>query len=92
MAGAAARTTAPSSRELGLALEQAGYVRAPSTAAHHIVAGSAAAAAAPARAALQRFDVNINDAANGVFLPANRNSLNPSGAAELLYDAHPRVL
>lgn len=37
-------------------------------AAHHIVAGTSAKAA-EARAILQKFGLNINDAANGVFLP-----------------------
>jgi hypothetical protein len=68
--GVAARGIAPSSRALGRALEAAGHVRPPGAATHHIAAGSAKAAA-PARAALERFGIGINDAANGVFLPPN---------------------
>ena len=68
------------SRALGQALEAAGHVRPAGSAAHHIVAGGAKAAA-PARAALQRFGIGINDAANGVFLPASRAAPNASGAA-----------
>ncbi|MEX2555098.1 MAG: RHS repeat-associated core domain-containing protein [Actinomycetota bacterium] len=59
----------PSSRALARALQAAGQVRPAGSAAHHMVAGSAAQAAA-ARAVLQRFGVGINDAVNGVFLPA----------------------
>jgi hypothetical protein len=70
----------PSSRELGRALEAAGHVRPPGSAAHHIVSGSAPAAAR-ARAVLQRFGIGINDGANGVFLPATRAAPNPTGAA-----------
>jgi hypothetical protein len=76
----AARGIAPSSRALGQALEAAGHVRPASSAAHHIVAGNAPAAA-QARAVLQRFGIGINDAANGVFLPATRAAPNAAGAA-----------
>ncbi|HEX5749058.1 MAG TPA: SpvB/TcaC N-terminal domain-containing protein [Archangium sp.] len=79
-AGAAGSAVAPSSKALGAALEAAGIVRPTQSAAHHIVAGSASSAA-PARAVLQRFGIGINDAANGVFLPANRASANAAGAA-----------
>jgi hypothetical protein len=44
------------------------------------VAGNAIAAA-PARSVLARFDIDINSAANGVFLPANLCSANSTGAA-----------
>ena len=47
---------------------------------HHIVAGNARGAA-ESRKILQRFDIDINDATNGVFLPATRASPNPTGAA-----------
>jgi hypothetical protein len=63
------KTLAPSSRVLGQALESAGFVRAPESAAHHIVAANAARAA-PARAVLEKFGISLDDAANGVFLPA----------------------
>ena len=69
----AARAVVPSSRSLGRALEAAGHVRPPGSAAHHIVAGNAARAA-PARAVLDRFGIGINDAANGAFLPGNVHS------------------
>lgn len=82
--GVAANTTAelsrPSSRVLGANLEAAGAVRPAGSAAHHIVAGSAARAA-EARAVLQRYGIDINDAGNGVFLPARMTSPNPTGAA-----------
>ena len=70
----------PSSRALGRALELAGHTRPVQSAAHHIVAG-AAEAAAPARAVLQRFGIGVNDAVNGVFLPATRAAQNAAGAA-----------
>ncbi len=76
----AAEAVAPSSRALGAALEEAGFVRGTGEAAHHIVAGSAEAAA-PARAVLQRFGIGINDAANGRFLPGNLAAENAGGAA-----------
>jgi hypothetical protein len=44
------------------------------------VAGSAKAAA-PARAVLQQFGIGINEAANGVFLPANRAAAAGGSAA-----------
>jgi len=63
----------PSSRALGQALEAAGWARPAGSAAHHLVAGSAAGAA-PARAALQRFGIGINEATNGVFLPVGTHA------------------
>jgi hypothetical protein len=80
-AGAKTATgAAPSSRALGRALEAAGHVRPPGSAAHHIVSGSAPEAA-QARAVLQKFGIGIDEAVNGVFLPANRAASNPAGAA-----------
>jgi RHS repeat-associated protein len=76
----AATSTRASSHALAQALRLAGHARPTGTAAHHIVAGGAGAAA-PARAVLRRFGISINDAANGVFLPATRASPNPTGAA-----------
>ncbi|WP_189799683.1 RHS repeat-associated core domain-containing protein, partial [Sulfuricella sp. T08] len=64
-------TEQASSRALGIALENDGFAREAGDAAHHIVAGGANAAA-EARAILQNFGVGINDAANGVFLPATK--------------------
>ncbi len=55
-------------------------MRPAGAATHHIVAGGAEAAA-PARAVLQRFGIGINDAVNGVFLPASRAAPNAAGAA-----------
>lgn len=69
-----------SSARLGANLVRAGFAQPAETAAHHIVAGGAARAA-PARAVLQRFGIGIDEAANGVFLPANKLSANPTGAA-----------
>ena len=57
------------------ALVNSGIVRPIESAAHHIVA-IGAKAAAPARAVLKRFGIGIDDAANGVFLPANKSSTN----------------
>jgi RHS repeat-associated protein len=69
-----------SSARLASSLQAAGFARPVQSAAHHIVAGSARAAAA-GRQVLNRFGININSAANGVFLPANRRSANAAGAA-----------
>ena len=80
----AANTTAslsrPSSRVLGSNLEATGVVRPTGSAAHHIVAGNSPRAA-EARTVLQRLGIDINDAGNGVFLPARMTSPNPTGAA-----------
>jgi RHS repeat-associated protein len=79
-ASAAATSAAADSNALAKALLNAGDTRGPSTAAHHIVAGNAPLAAR-ARAVLDKFGIGINDAINGVFLPANRFSPNAGGAA-----------
>jgi hypothetical protein len=63
-----------SSPALGAALEASGVTRPEGYAAHHIAAGNAKAAD-PARKVLQKFNININSAANGVFLPANRATI-----------------
>ncbi len=68
------------SRILGLNLEKSGVVRPAESAAHHIVA-EGAPEAAPAREVLGRYGIDINDAANGVFLPGYQTSANPAGAA-----------
>ncbi len=70
----------PSSKALGAAMEAAGISRPLSSAAHHIVPGGARAAE-PGQAALARFGIGINEAVNGVFLPANRAVPNVTGAA-----------
>jgi RHS repeat-associated protein len=51
------------------ALERAGQMARPGDQAHHIVA-LRAEAAAPAREVLRKFGVELNEAANGVFLPS----------------------
>jgi hypothetical protein len=58
----------------------AGIARPAASAAHHMVAGNAPQAA-QARAVLARFDIDINSAANGIFLPANQQSANFTGSA-----------
>ena len=60
-----------SSRALGVALEASGVPRPPGYAAHHIAAG-ADERGELARGVLKKFNIGINDASNGVFLPANR--------------------
>jgi hypothetical protein len=70
----------PSSRELSRALEAAGRVRPEGAATHHIVAGRAPVAAR-AREILQKFGIGLNEAENGVYLPRDRFSSNPTGAA-----------
>ncbi|TAL80476.1 MAG: hypothetical protein EPN75_07110 [Beijerinckiaceae bacterium] len=62
-----------SSKVLARALEAAGEVRPAGSAAHHIVAGSAPDALA-ARTVLQNYGIGINDAENGVFLPAEQHA------------------
>jgi hypothetical protein len=54
--------------------------RPPDSAAHHIVAHGDRRAA-DSRAILNNFGIDINDASNGVFLPSNVKSVNPSNAA-----------
>jgi hypothetical protein len=61
---------APSSKRLAANMEAAGVHRPPGTDTHHIVAANAEAAST-ARAVLRRFGIDIDDAANGVFLPSN---------------------
>lgn len=70
----------PSSRVLAANMEATGLVRPAGSAAHHIVAGRSPKAL-QARAVLARLGIDLNDAANGVFLPARRSSPNPAGAA-----------
>ncbi|MET8198042.1 AHH domain-containing protein [Micromonospora taraxaci] len=47
---------------------------------HHIVAGNSLKAA-PARAQLDRFGIGVNEAENGVWLPRDSSSPNPTGAS-----------
>ncbi|MBL8111897.1 MAG: AHH domain-containing protein [Acidobacteria bacterium] len=58
-----------SSDRLAANLVQAGVARPDGVDAHHIVAGTSPKAE-EARAQLERFDIEINDAVNGVFLPS----------------------
>lgn len=71
------------SKLLGRNLQAAGWTRLPEEHAHHIVPGGHPDAA-PARAVLKRFDIDIDAANNGVFLPGYKRSLNPRGATEHL--------
>jgi hypothetical protein len=59
------------SRVLAQSMENAGTARPPGTAAHHIVAFGDDRAA-DARAILDSFGIDINDASNGVFLPCRK--------------------
>jgi hypothetical protein len=63
----------PSPRALGRALEASGVSRPPGYDAHHIVAGGDKRAAG-ARDILKSFKIGINDASNGVFLPADKTT------------------
>jgi RHS repeat-associated protein len=68
------------SSALAANMEAAGVARPAETAAHHIVAASSPRAAA-ARRALKGAGIGINDARNGVYLPRNSWSANPTGAS-----------
>jgi hypothetical protein len=69
-----------SPRALARALEKAGHTRPKGAAVHHIVAANAKNAK-PARKLLRKFGIGLDDAVNGVFLPATRKSPNSTGAA-----------
>ena len=77
--GTTAIVKSASSDKLAQNLINSGETRPMQSAAHHIVAG-AAKLAQPARDILAKFNISINDTANGVFLPANSNSVNNLGA------------
>ncbi|GAB4568541.1 MAG: hypothetical protein Tsb0020_22070 [Haliangiales bacterium] len=79
-AKSAASVTRASRRALARALIAAGHMRPRGAAAHHIVAVRAPAAAR-ARDKLKQLGIGINEAVNGVFLPATRKSPNPTRAA-----------
>ena len=67
-------TSTPSSKKLRQNLIDKGKnVPEYSNAAHHIVAGNSPKAAT-AREILKRFKININDSANGVFLPTSKGT------------------
>jgi hypothetical protein len=74
------RAASSPSYQLGKALEKAGVERPAGTAAHHIVPTSAAGGE-KARQKLASLGIDLNDAVNGVFLPANKSVANPTGAA-----------
>ncbi len=76
-AASSACAPAPSSKRLAASMEAAGVKRPPGTDAHHIVAANAELAK-DARLVLRRFGVDIDDAANGVFLPSNANIVSPA--------------
>ena len=61
----------PDSRTLRNALENAGEIAPEFYAAHHIVAGGAKGAV-QARMTLAKYGIDMNDAANGVFLPMTK--------------------
>ncbi|MEW5516170.1 RHS repeat-associated core domain-containing protein, partial [Pseudomonas asiatica] len=61
------------SKALGKNLESSGVARPQNTAAHHIV-GDSAKLAAPARAILNKHGIDVDGAANGVFLPNRFNT------------------
>lgn len=65
---------------LARVLESAGHIRPLESAAHHIVA-QGSLRATQARRVLNRFGIDINNAVNGVFLPANLRSANAAGSA-----------
>ena len=78
LAGAVIQMGLPSSRMLGRAMAKAGQTRPKGHAAHHIVAKKAPGAA-DARQILEKFGIGLDDAVNGVFLPASSSAA--SGAA-----------
>nr|WP_277348043.1 DUF6531 domain-containing protein [Streptomyces sp. HNM0574] len=78
--GLAPNTCSGNAKVLGDNMVANNITRPPDTAAHHMVA-SGSAKAAPARAQLQRFGIDINDARNGAFLPRGSASANPNGTA-----------
>jgi hypothetical protein len=69
-----------SPRALGRALEASGVSRPEGYEAHHIVAGNRRRAA-DAREILKKFKIRINDASNGVFLPAEETTEPTNGEA-----------
>ncbi|WP_202115507.1 AHH domain-containing protein [Gilliamella sp. Pas-s25] len=64
--------------QLGKALEKAGVKRPENTAAHHIVP-EGAKRAEPAQEILKKYEIDINSAVNGVFLPTHKNTSNLPG-------------
>jgi hypothetical protein len=79
VAKAAHTATVWSSKRLAKALIRAGKVRPDGADAHHIVAGGHEWAE-PARKVLAKVGIKLDEAVNGVFLPATKNSPNPLGS------------
>ncbi|WP_415639464.1 RHS repeat-associated core domain-containing protein, partial [Pseudomonas plecoglossicida] len=75
------------SKALGKNLESSGVTRPQNTAAHHVV-GDSAKLAAPARAVLTKHGIDVDGAANGVFLP-NRFNTDASVPGILHNGKHP---
>ncbi|MGW0828685.1 AHH domain-containing protein, partial [Streptomyces sp. NPDC002845] len=75
---AKAPTTSSNAKILGDNLVASGVRRPAETAAHHIVA-STSKKATPARQVLTKYNIDINTAANGVFLPKSTSAPNPNG-------------
>ena len=80
----AKKTSKASSKTLARNLEKSGFKRPDNykSAAHHIVAGNDKRAA-KSREILESFEININDASNGVFLPTGK------GVSKAIY--HPAL-
>jgi RHS repeat-associated protein len=75
----ATAATVASSRILRANMAARGILARPGQGAHHIVAGGMRRAQA-ARDVLARFQININDASNGVYLPTSRIGAAASGS------------
>jgi A nuclease family of the HNH/ENDO VII superfamily with conserved AHH len=69
-----------SQSKLAKAMRAQGMNQPANTDAHHIVAQEAKYAQ-KSREILQKFGIGIDEAVNGVFLPSNKSSPNPSGSA-----------
>jgi hypothetical protein len=79
-----------SSRALARALEISGVSRPEGYDTHHIVAGGDRRAEA-ARNLLKGFKIGINDASNGVFLPADKATLVINGETHSCVPSHDKV-
>ena len=81
--------TGLTSKQLATAMVNAGESCPINSAAHHIV-GETSKGAAPARNILNKHDIDINGADNGVFLP-NRNNTDPNVPGILHNGRHPNA-
>lgn len=70
-------TTSSNAKILADSLTKAGVKRPAETSAHHIVASTSKNATA-ARGVLAKYRIDVNDAANGVYLPTKSTSANPN--------------